>query len=182
VNVVRLYGEQALMDVPGSAAGYASVSIADATQQLARYVEQRLSGFRAQYAQPNATSGWRVVSHLRLEAPAEELAQIAADLEADLVVVGTHSRKGIARLVLGSVAEAVVRLAPCPVLVVRPKALPDEGPRIEPPCPACLAVRRESGGSQYWCAQHRERHGQRHTYHQRDRVSAETEMPLTFQR
>lgn len=45
----------------------------------------------------------------------------AADrLGADLVVVGTHGRTGIARLALGSVAETVVRAAACPVLVVRP--------------------------------------------------------------
>jgi nucleotide-binding universal stress UspA family protein len=36
-----------------------------------------------------------------------------------LVIVGSHSRKGVRRLLLGSVAERVVRLAPCPVLVVR---------------------------------------------------------------
>ncbi|MES1176912.1 MAG: universal stress protein [Myxococcales bacterium] len=180
VNVVRLYGEQALIDLPGEPASFASVSLADATRQLAKYVEERQSSFRAQHAEPKPTSAWRVVSHLRLEAQAEEIAQIAADLEADLVVVGTHGRRGIARLLLGSVAQAVVRLAPCPVLVVRPKALQEDGPRIEPPCPACVETRRATGGTQYWCEQHRERHGQRHTYSQGDRVGAETEMPLTF--
>ncbi|MET0791163.1 MAG: universal stress protein [Polyangiaceae bacterium] len=179
VSVVRLYGAQALIDVPNEPSGFASVSLADATKQLSNYVDQHWIAFRAQREAPSSV-GISVHSHLRLEAPAEELAQIAADLEADLVVVGTHGRRGIARLVLGSVAEAVVRLAPCPVLVVRPKALPEVGPRIEPPCPACVAARRASGGAQYWCEQHRERHGQRHTYNQRDRVGAETEMPLTF--
>ena len=182
VNVVRLYGEQVLIDRPAEPAGFAGVSLADAKQQLGRYVEQRRSAFLAKQGESRATGTWRVVSHLRLEAPAEEIAQLSADLEADLVVVGTHGRRGVARLMLGSVAESVVRLAPCPVLVVRPKALPDEGPRIEPPCPACVEARRTSGGAQYWCEQHRERHGQRHTYHQRDRVGAETEMPLTFHR
>jgi universal stress protein A len=43
-------------------------------------------------------------------------------LSADLVVVGTHGRTGLGRLVLGSVAEAVVRGARCSVLVVRLKA------------------------------------------------------------
>jgi nucleotide-binding universal stress UspA family protein len=180
VNVVRLYGEQALVDLPGEPAAYASVSVADATGQLGKYVEQRRRAFLAEHGESKASGTWRVVSHLRLEAPAQEIAQISADLEADLVVVGTHGRRGIARLLIGSVAEAVVRLAPCPVLVVRPKALQDEGPRIEPPCPACVEARRASGGTQYWCEQHRERHGQRHTYSQRDRAGTETEMPLTF--
>jgi nucleotide-binding universal stress UspA family protein len=46
------------------------------------------------------------------------LVQVARDLAADLVIVGTHGRKGVARLALGSVAQHVVDHAPCPVLVV----------------------------------------------------------------
>ena len=41
------------------------------------------------------------------------------DPAADLIVVGSHSRRGLPRVVLGSVAERVARYAPCPVLVVR---------------------------------------------------------------
>lgn len=43
----------------------------------------------------------------------------AVELHADLIVMGTHGRRGMSRLVLGSVAESVVRAAPCPVLLVR---------------------------------------------------------------
>jgi universal stress protein A len=43
----------------------------------------------------------------------------AGELRADLIVMGTHGRRGVSRLVLGSVAESVVRTAPCPVLLVR---------------------------------------------------------------
>ena len=175
VNVVRLYGGQALLDSPGES-GIESVTLADATNRVERYAERRRQAFSGSLASVS------VRAHLRLEAPAHEIAQLAADLEADLVVVGTEGRRGIARLLLGSVAEDVVRLAPCPVLVVRPKALPEQLPRIEPPCPQCLETRRASSGAQYWCEQHRERHGQRHTYSQRDRVGTETEMPLTFHR
>jgi len=177
VNVVRLYGGQALLDGSGeSSSGIESVTLADATNRVERYVEQRRQAFSG------SLDSVSVRAHLRLEAPAHEIAQLAADLEADLVVVGTQGRHGIARLLLGSVAEDVVRLAPCPVLVVRPKALPEQLPRIEPPCPQCLETRRASSGAEYWCEQHRERHGQRHTYRQRDRVGTETEMPLTFHR
>ncbi len=180
VNVVRLYGAQALVDGPYEPSGFTSVSLADAKAQVGRYADQQWGKFVAQRAASSAEGLGRVHAHLRLEAPAEEIAQLAADLEADLVVVGTHGRRGIARLLLGSVAEAVVRLAPCPVFVVRPKALPEEAPRIEPPCPRCVEARQASAGAEYWCEQHRERHGQRHTYTQRDRVGVETEMPLTF--
>ncbi len=46
----------------------------------------------------------------------------AAEWRAELIVVGSHSRRGLERLLLGSVAEFVVRHAPCSVLVVRPVA------------------------------------------------------------
>ncbi len=45
----------------------------------------------------------------------------AVETGADLIVIGSHGRRGVTRLVLGSVAEDIVRRAPCPVLVVRMK-------------------------------------------------------------
>jgi nucleotide-binding universal stress UspA family protein len=50
--------------------------------------------------------------------------RIAAEIGADVIVVGSHGRGAIERLLLGSVSEQVVRHAPCPVLVVRPKPAP----------------------------------------------------------
>jgi universal stress protein A len=44
----------------------------------------------------------------------------AKEIHADLIVIGTHGRTGVSRILMGSVAEHVVRAAPCPVLVVRP--------------------------------------------------------------
>jgi nucleotide-binding universal stress UspA family protein len=51
--------------------------------------------------------------------PAEEIVRLAGELKCDLIVLGTHGRTGLPRLVLGSVAEQVVRKAPCPVLTVK---------------------------------------------------------------
>jgi nucleotide-binding universal stress UspA family protein len=51
--------------------------------------------------------------------PAEEIVNYAATNGIDLIVLGTHGRGGMAHLLLGSVAEKVVRTAPCPVLTVR---------------------------------------------------------------
>lgn len=51
---------------------------------------------------------------------AEAIVDYAASQNIDLIVLGTHGRRGLSHLLLGSVAEHVVRSAPCPVLTVRP--------------------------------------------------------------
>ena len=51
--------------------------------------------------------------------PGSSIAEFAKEKDAGLVVISSHGRTGIRRLLLGSVAERVVRLAPCPVLVLR---------------------------------------------------------------
>jgi nucleotide-binding universal stress UspA family protein len=51
--------------------------------------------------------------------PATVITETAEETEADLIVMGTHGRTGLARIVMGSVAEEVLRHAPCPVLTVR---------------------------------------------------------------
>jgi nucleotide-binding universal stress UspA family protein len=56
---------------------------------------------------------------LKVGAPWEEILAAAAEVGADLVVVGTHGRRGLVHAMLGSVAERVVRLSPIPVLTVR---------------------------------------------------------------
>jgi nucleotide-binding universal stress UspA family protein len=175
VNVVQTYGTQVTYEMPVDASALAVLTIAEARKRFRTYADEALARFKAQHPDKGFT---RVVAHLRFDAIAEEISQLAADLEADLVIIGTHGRRGLSRLLLGSTAEATVRLAPCPVLVVRPKAVPEALPRIEPPCPRCVEARRASEGAEMWCEQHRERHGQRHTYHQRDRVASDAEMPL----
>lgn len=51
--------------------------------------------------------------------PADALVQFAKDENADLIVMGTHGRSGLSRMIMGSVAEAVVRRATCPVLTFK---------------------------------------------------------------
>ncbi|MGB7603793.1 MAG: universal stress protein [Candidatus Sulfotelmatobacter sp.] len=56
---------------------------------------------------------------LQVGKPATEIVKAAKEWPADLIVIGSHGRRGVERVLLGSVAEAVLRHAPCPVLVVR---------------------------------------------------------------
>jgi nucleotide-binding universal stress UspA family protein len=68
-----------------------------------------------------ALGATRLSSRLVTGSPPHELVRVLEhDPEFELVVMGTHGRTGLARVLLGSVAESVVRRAPCPVLVVRP--------------------------------------------------------------
>jgi nucleotide-binding universal stress UspA family protein len=70
-------------------------------------------------AEAARAKGLAVRTVLREGAPHEEIAALSTDERADLVVLGTHGRGGVNRALLGSVADRVVRLAPCPVLTVR---------------------------------------------------------------
>lgn len=109
----------------------------------------------------------RIVTHLAAGSAWKQVLQVAADLQADVIVVSTHGRSGVKRAVLGSVAETVARKASCPVVVVRDKdyhaLLP---PEIEPPCAACVRVQGESGGSLLWCDRHSQHHPRAHVYHE----------------
>lgn len=61
-----------------------------------------------------------VRTHVRVGRPARTIVEAAADLDVDHVVVGTHGRRGMSRLILGSVAELVARRSPVAVTVVGP--------------------------------------------------------------
>ena len=61
-------------------------------------------------------------SHLLVGNPADEILRFADEQGVDLIVLGTHGRTGTARLLTGSVAEAVIRKSPCPVLTIRQPA------------------------------------------------------------
>jgi nucleotide-binding universal stress UspA family protein len=66
--------------------------------------------------------------------PAEAILRAVREIRADMLVVGTRGRKGVARMFLGSVAEALAKVAPCPVAVVREfrQASPGIGPLLVP--------------------------------------------------
>jgi nucleotide-binding universal stress UspA family protein len=163
VNAVQYLGEFVQMDLP-EAAAY-RLPLEEAQERLEAHVGAKLSSWQEETKRTIA----RCATYVSIQSPAAAMAQLAADLEADLLVVGTHGRRGLQRFLLGSVAEAVVRLAPTAVYVVRPKGAEAKVPQIEPPCPRCVEARQASGGEQLWCEQHSEKHGRRHSYHYEDR-------------
>lgn len=61
---------------------------------------------------------------LRVGTPAAEILRYADSRDADMIIMGTHGRSGLAHVLMGSVAEQVVRSAPCPVLLIRTATAP----------------------------------------------------------
>jgi nucleotide-binding universal stress UspA family protein len=81
------------------------------------YYQDALDGLQDRVVGPSP--GFPVEIGLREGAPAEEILRAADDLGADLIVMGSHGRTGLGRLLMGSVAEAVMRRADCPVLLAK---------------------------------------------------------------
>jgi nucleotide-binding universal stress UspA family protein len=93
--------------------------------------------------------GRRVRLHVRVGDPADEIASLAAEVEASLIVIGRFGLHGGRHG--GSVAEQVLRQAVCPALIVQ---LTQRAPRDPTLCRDCVAVRRESRGERWFCAAH----------------------------
>jgi universal stress protein A len=159
VHVIHVLG------APGTATHVGTVVAPDLTvesERLRAYVEQillRESESREDEEKPPIEL---LTTHIGLYGAAEAISVLAAEVEAQLVIVGMRGKSGVKHLLLGSVAEATVRQAPCPVLVVRPMGATN--PTIEAPCSRCLDARETTDGKEVWCEQHREQHGRRHTY------------------
>lgn len=99
-----------LSEVPPSGEGYFPPNLVELQSKAAReQCEKRL-----------AESGIaRSSIHIREGKPFVEIVRLAKEQDVDLVILGTHGRGAVAHMLLGSVAEKVVRKAPCPVLTVR---------------------------------------------------------------
>ncbi len=84
----------------------------------AEETEEALAAWRASAAE---RAGTPVRSIVRTGGAAAEIVAHAREQGTDLLVLGTHGRRGLAKLAFGSVAEKVAKQAPCPVLLVRPR-------------------------------------------------------------
>jgi nucleotide-binding universal stress UspA family protein len=88
-----------------------SAYVADIEAQARQAMETNLRRVR--------NAGLEATTMLVHGTPWQEIVQTAENRQVDLIIMGTHGRTGLQHILLGSVAEKVVRLAPCPVLVTR---------------------------------------------------------------
>ncbi len=81
--------------------------------------------------------GWgepaKVVTVVRWGSPVEAIVAYALEQKIDLITVATHGRTGLKHVLLGSVAEQIVRQAPCPVLTIRDRGGPGRAPAAANP-------------------------------------------------
>jgi len=102
--------------MPMAGEGYMASEVYDDLETSARrYAEKHLSGLQAKARK----AGARTATLLREGVAHEQIIRAAKSKKADLIVIGTHGRTGLAKFFLGSIASRVVAGASCPVLTVR---------------------------------------------------------------
>jgi universal stress protein A len=84
-------------------------------QNARRYAHKHLAALAGRAKR----AGVRTTALLLDGAPHEQIPRAVRRTRADLIIIGTHGRTGFSKVLLGSVAERVIRVAPCPVLTVR---------------------------------------------------------------
>jgi universal stress protein A len=89
--------------------------------KILRATEEHSEVLLKQFCHPLVEHYRKITYHIRRGDPFEAILEATEDLLTDLVVLATHGRTGVKRLVIGNVAEKIVRHAPCPVLTVKPK-------------------------------------------------------------
>jgi nucleotide-binding universal stress UspA family protein len=102
------------------AVGYTGLAepmpIADIADQLEDSAEEQLP----KLAECEECAGLNVEEVIVHGDAAAEIVRVAAERKVDLIVISSHGRTGLGRMIFGSTAEAIVRHASCPVLVVKP--------------------------------------------------------------
>lgn len=86
-------------------------------EQVKHASEQQMGRLKELYA----AAGVEITTRVKEGVPFVEIIRTAEQEQADLIVMGSHGRTGVRHLLIGSVAERVVRKAACPVLVLKPK-------------------------------------------------------------
>ena len=149
--------------------GLGPISSADAA--AATQVQSAIAEIVHSLAPNHASPDPRCLIHARIGSPTQEILSLAQETAADLIIVGTHGRTGVRRLLVGSVAETVVRNAACPVLVMRNRstdlvqtAAEEEAFQPDPPCKMCVAQRQATDGADWWCEQHSKPYVRPHRY------------------
>jgi nucleotide-binding universal stress UspA family protein len=98
---------------------YMPVAIEESLSVYLAEMESSAEQEMARYQQRVKDAGITAETVIVCGTPFREIIEVARTQQVDLIIMGTHGRTGMKHLLIGSVAERVVRLAPCPVMVTR---------------------------------------------------------------
>lgn len=115
-KIICIYVVEPIVPAVGYTGLAEPMAIADISDQLEDSAERELP----QVMQCDELHGLDVEEVIAHGDAAAEIVRIAAERNVDLIVISSHGRTGLGRMIFGSTAEAVVRHAGCPVLVVKP--------------------------------------------------------------
>jgi nucleotide-binding universal stress UspA family protein len=113
--------------LPPNSVGGSGEDAAEATRSLVERSIENLEQLIGTRARALGTLPASVEPHVRFGVPADELTLLAREFGAQLITVGTHARRGLSHLLLGSVAEEVLKKAECSVLIARASAPGGDG-------------------------------------------------------
>lgn len=116
-RIICLHVVEPLMPAVGYAAVAEPLPVVDMSEQLQQTAARELPKLAAR----EECAGLEVEELLAHGEAAGEIVRVAAERDVDLIILSSHGRTGLGRMLFGSTAESVVRHARCPVLVVKPK-------------------------------------------------------------
>jgi universal stress protein A len=82
-------------------------------------IEQAAEDHLREWREKNVPPDVSITEHLKRGSPAHQITALADEIGADLIVIGTRGLTGLRHVLMGSVAERTLRIAPCPVLTVK---------------------------------------------------------------
>ena len=116
LHVLRLY------DYPSLTVGYIPAEVASRQQdELWRRTDTLMVHKLDAYIAPLHAEGLQITPILRTGNPRDVIVQVATSIKADLLILGSHSKRGLMDIALGGTAQQVGKMAPCPVVLVSPK-------------------------------------------------------------
>jgi nucleotide-binding universal stress UspA family protein len=147
--------------IPGSEMHVVHATGSDASLEAARQAVGLLRLYVTEKAACQQELAQQCVGiHVRRGDAAQEIARLAGEVGADMIVVGAHKAPHLKNFFIGSTGERLLSSAKCPVLIAGPAPQPHPSHVIviDPPCPDCLEARAASQGRTWWCARHSESH------------------------
>ncbi len=117
LHVLSVYDYEDIKEMTSLSIDMAARHREDLIFRTNKLMRQKLDEFVASLK----AEGLKVTTILQVGNPRKEIVQVATNIKADLLIIGSHSKRGLLDIALGGTAQQVSKRAPCPVVMVSPK-------------------------------------------------------------